>query len=245
MQTAYSGISGRIGRYIEEYRSIDSKLLDRSIFNWEDSSTYRALSSYDRVFLSFPVNKINVLKLLPRFLPTLRSDQTIVKFGSLGPQHVIHDLIDAELRTRCSVINLQLAPTMQNIVDEQIDGNYLCDYRYNRPAPYVAPENAAELAVMAVEHTVSNSILSVTGIENLTIQDVQTLLNRYKRYQLKSIDPGTFVDQYSMYSKDIVKQIASAYEGYKNWNPEPSNDLADNGIYPVTLEKWLEKQYDN
>lgn len=245
MRTAYSGISGRIGRYIDEYRSTDSKLLDRSIFNWEDSSTYKSLNSYDRVFLSFPVNKINVLKLLPEFLPTLRADQTIVKFGSLGPQHIIHDLIDAELRTRCRVINLRLAPTMQNIMDEQIEGEYLCDYRYGRPAPYVAPEDAAALAVKAVESTVTGDDLAVTSTENLTIRDVQALLKRYRYYQIKNIDPSAFVDQYRAYGKDLVKQIADAYESYKTWNPEPSSDLADNEIYPLTFEQWLEKHYDN
>jgi hypothetical protein len=245
MSIAYSGISGRIGYFINKYRSPTSNLLDRSVFSWEDISTYKSLSSYSRLFLSFPVNKINILNLLPKMLSCVRSDQTIVKFGSLGPQRVIHDIIDAELRQKCQLISLQLAPTMQNIIDEQIDGEYLCDYRYGRPAPYVAPEDAAKLAVQAVEHKVTRDILSVTGSENLTIRQIQNSLARYQSYKLRSIDAGAFQDQYCCYPDTISKQVSQCYDHYKTWNPEPSTDLLDNNIVPQTFDQWLEKYYAN
>lgn len=245
MNNAYSGISGRIGHFINKYRSPTSHVLDRSAFSWEDSGTYKSLRHYSCLFLSFPVNKINILDFLPKVLCCIEPGQTIVKFGSLGPQRVIHDLIDGELKQKCRVISLQLAPTMQNIIDEQIDGNYLCDYRHGRPAPYVAPEDAARIAVQAVEGTVTKDILSVTGSENLTIHQVQDLLTKYQTYKLKTIDTSVFRDQYQCYPDSILNQIDQCYNHYKIWNPEASTDLLDNNIVPQTFGQWLEKYYDH
>lgn len=244
MRVAYSGISGRIGGYINEYRSDSSILLDRVVFNWEDPDTYQSLKSYDRIFLSFPVNKINILKLLPELLTVLRNDQTIIKFGSMGPQKVIHDMIDNIIRSKCRIINLQLAPTMQNILDEQIDDGYLFDYRHGRPAPYVSPEDAAMIAVKATEDDVTKDQLNITGPENLTIADVQQQLKKYSDYKIKSIDATDFVNQYILYGEEIVSQIKTQYDLYKTWNPEVSSDLTDNKIYPLTLTKWMEAKYD-
>jgi len=245
MKFAYSGISGKIGYFINEYRSTTSCVLDRSVFNWQDRDTYTMLNSYDRVFLSFPVNKINVLELLPDFLSTIQSGQTIVKFGSLGPQRVIHDIIDSELRSCCRVINLQLAPTMQSVLDEQITDNTISDYRYARPAPYVSAEDAAMLAVRAVECSVTKDTLSVTGPENLTVSNLQQIFSSYNNYHIKSIAPDIFVNQYQLYSDEIQKQIGHAYNQYKSWNPVVSNDLADNNIHPMTFEQWLKNHHGN
>lgn len=224
---------------------MSSQVLDRSVFNWQDSSTYSSLNLYDRVFLSFPVNKINILDLLPDFLSTVKPEQTIVKFGSLGPQRVIHDIIDREIRRCCRVISLALAPTMQSVIDEQIVGNTINDYRYARPAPYVAAEDAAALAVHATESVVTKDVLSVTGSQNLTINDLQQLFGKYNNYQTQSVSPELFVDQYRLYGKHIQQQIAEAYAQYQIWNPEPSNDLIDNNILPMKFHTWLEKHYDN
>lgn len=245
MNIAYSGISGRIGYFINQYRSASSCVLDRSVFNWQDFNTYTSLNSYDRVFLSFPVNKINILDLLPDFLSTVRPDQTIIKFGSLGPQRVIHDVVDTELRRCCRVISLQLAPTMQSVIDEQIADNIINDYRYARPAPYVAAEDAAALAVRATEESVTKDVLSVTGSENLTVNELHQLFKRYKNYQIQSLAPDLFVDQYQHYSKCIQQQIANAYNQYQTWNPVPSTDLKDNNILPMKFCTWLENHYDN
>lgn len=245
MNIAYSGISGRIGYFINQYRSASSHVLDRSVFNWQDSDTYGSLNLYDRVFLSFPVNKINILDLLPDFLSTVRPEQTIVKFGSLGPQRVIHDAIDAELRKYCRVISLQLAPTMQSVLDEQIVDDVINDYRYARPAPYVSAEDAAAIAVHATEDSVTKDVLLVTGSENLTVNDLQKLFRPYKNYQIQSLSPDLFVDQYQIYSKHIQQQVAGAYNQYQHWNPEPSTDLKDNNILPMKFCTWLEKHYDN
>lgn len=245
MNIAYSGISGRIGYFINQYRSASSHVLDRSVFNWQDTSTYRSLNSYDRVFLSFPVNKVNILDLLPDFLSTVNPNQTIVKFGSLGPQRVIHDAIDAELRSCCRVVSLQLAPTMQSIMDEQIANNVINDYRYGRPAPYVAAEDAAAIAVHATENSVTKDTLQVTGSENLTVKDLQQLLKQYKHYQTQLCTSDLFVNQYQIYDQHIQQQIADAYNQYQSWNPVPSNDLEDNNILPMKFSTWLEQYYDN
>jgi hypothetical protein len=134
---------------------------------------------------------------------------------------------------------------MQNIMDEQIEGEYLCDYRYGRPAPYVAPEDAAKLAVVATEGTVNKDTLAVTGTENLTISDIQQLLSHRVLYKIKSIDPGAFVEQYQCYGPDVYQQIKQEYDSYKIWNPEPSTDLVDNNIYPLTFSQWLDYRNDN
>lgn len=243
MHVAYSGISGRIGHFINQYRSTTSYVLDRSVFNWEDPDTYRSLTPYDRLFLSFPVNKINILNLLPRFLSTINSSQTIVKFGSLGPQRVIHDLIDRELRQKCQVISLQLAPTMQNIIDEQICSRQLLDYRCGRPAPYVAAEDAANLAVRAVEHTVTKNTLAVTGPENLTLQQVRNILANHQWYDINTISADVFCEQYKLYDTAILSQITQLYSQYECWNPVPSTDLEDNGITPLNFKQWVDNNH--
>jgi len=238
MKIAYSGISGKIGYFINEYRSTTSCVLDRSVFNWQDRNTYTLLNSYDRVFLSFPVNKLDILQLLPELVKNLRRGQTIVKFGSLGPQRVIHDLIDSEIRKHCNLISLQLAPTMSSLLSEQVAGSVLYDYRYGLPAPYVSTHAAAEIAVKATEVGVDSDVINVTGPENLDITQVLELLSKYYNLAILPLDGKTFVNSY-VCSEEIKNKLCNLYDEYKVQYPAVSTDLERNGIVNQSLRTWL------
>lgn len=244
MKIAYSGISGSIGEYINKFRTAESVNVQRSEFDWGNTQSFSSISKYDRVFLSFPVNKIDILPLVPSLVKVLRKDQTIIKFGSLGPQRIINDIVDAEIRKYCRLISLELAPTMSSLLVEQINGSMLYDYRYGLPAPYVSTQAAAQIAVKATEQGVDSDVLRITGPENLTISDVKNILSKYQNFEITKLDGKTFVDSY-VCSDSIKTQLCRAYDQYKSQHPVVSGDLERNGIHNPTLSNWLESNFKN
>lgn len=243
MKIGYSGISGNIGDYIDELRSKESVNIRRAYLDWEEPLTFSIITDYDRLFLAFPINKVDILSVLPEFVKHLRKDQTLIKFGSLGPQRCVHDIIDAEIRKHCNLITLQLSHVMSSLITEQVDGSVLYDFRFGNPSPYVSPEAAAQAAVWATEKGLDADVIEVTGPENLNINQVRDILNDYLDIQtIQTMDGKKFVEEYRC-SEELKQAARDIYDQYKTSYPEVSSDLRRNGIPNMTLSKWMSLHY--